>query len=93
MAIKIDLEKAYDMVRWDFVEALLITAGIPSHLTKVIMNAITLSFIQVLWNGEPTQKFKQVRGIHQGCPLSLYLFVLCIEWLGHRFHGSILAKE
>ncbi|KAK5838693.1 hypothetical protein PVK06_007428 [Gossypium arboreum] len=64
MTIKIDLEKAYDMVRWDFVEASLITAGIPSHLTKVIMNAIKLSFIQVLWNGEPTQKFKQVRGVN-----------------------------
>ncbi|KAK5771808.1 hypothetical protein PVK06_048052 [Gossypium arboreum] len=47
----------------------------------------------VLWNGVPTQKFKPVRGIHQGCPLSSYLFVLCMEWLGHRFHSSISVKE
>ncbi|KAK5824581.1 hypothetical protein PVK06_019362 [Gossypium arboreum] len=93
MAIKIDLEKAYDRVRWDFVEASLIATGIPSHLIKVIMNAIMLSSMQVLWNGVPTQKFKLVRGIRQGCPLSPYLFVLCMEWLGYRFHGSILARE
>ncbi|KAK5825308.1 hypothetical protein PVK06_020124 [Gossypium arboreum] len=93
MAIKIDLEKAYDRVRWDFVEASLIAVGIPSHSVKVIMNAIMLSSMQVLWNGVPTQKFKPIRGIRQGCPLFSYFFVLWMEWLGHRFHGSILVRE
>lgn len=93
MAIKIDMKKAYDRVRWDFVKALLIVAGISSRLIKVIINAITLSSMQVLWNGMPTQKLKPVRGIHQGCPLSPYLFVLYMEWLGHRFHGSISERE
>ncbi|KAA3479930.1 Retrovirus-related Pol polyprotein LINE-1 [Gossypium australe] len=55
MVVKIDLEKAYDRVRWDFVEASLNATGIPSHLVKV------------LWNGEPTQKFRPVKGIQQGC--------------------------
>lgn len=58
MAIEIDLEKAYDRVRWDFVKASLNAASILSHLVKVIMNAISLSSIQVLWNGEPTQASK-----------------------------------
>ncbi|KAH1063805.1 hypothetical protein J1N35_028792 [Gossypium stocksii] len=49
MAIKIDLEKAYDRIRWDFVEASLNAASIPSNLVKVF------------WNGEPTQKFRPVR--------------------------------
>ncbi|KAK5771935.1 hypothetical protein PVK06_048191 [Gossypium arboreum] len=43
MAVNIDLEKTYDKVRWDFVEASLNTADIPSHLVKVIMNDISLS--------------------------------------------------
>ncbi|KAH1057051.1 hypothetical protein J1N35_035116 [Gossypium stocksii] len=93
MAIKIDLEKAYDRVRWDFVEASLNAASIPFFLVKVIMNAISSSSMQVLWNGVPTQKFRPVRGIRQGCLLSPYLFILCMKWLGHRFHTGISSGE
>ncbi|KAH1064452.1 hypothetical protein J1N35_029439 [Gossypium stocksii] len=51
------------------------------------------TYDKVLWNGAPTQKFRLVKGIRQGCPLSPDLFVLCMEWLRHRFHESISAKE
>ncbi|KAA3460632.1 Retrovirus-related Pol polyprotein LINE-1 [Gossypium australe] len=89
MAVKLDLEKAYDRVSWDFINASLSAAGIPLFLRNVIMSAISFSTMQVLWNGVPTQKFKPKRGIRQGCPLSPYLFVLCMEWLGHSIHSGI----
>ncbi|KAA3481478.1 Retrovirus-related Pol polyprotein LINE-1 [Gossypium australe] len=87
MAVKLDLEKAYDRVSWDFINASLIAAEIPLFLRNVIMSAISSSTMQVLWNGVPTQKFQPNRGIRQGCPLSPYLFVLCMEWLGHFIHS------
>ncbi|XP_041995567.1 uncharacterized protein LOC121745649 [Salvia splendens] len=37
MAIKVDLEKAYDRLRWDFVEDTLSDLGVPSQLARVIM--------------------------------------------------------
>ncbi|KAA3486170.1 reverse transcriptase [Gossypium australe] len=83
MAIKLDLEKAYDRISWDFIHVSLVTAGIPEGLRKVIMNAISSSTMQILWNGAPSRSFKPVRGIRQGCPLSPYLFVLSMEWLGN----------
>lgn len=43
MTVKIDLEKAYDRVRWDFVEASLKAARIPSRLIQVIMNVTSTS--------------------------------------------------
>ncbi|KAA3472337.1 Retrovirus-related Pol polyprotein LINE-1 [Gossypium australe] len=92
MAVKLDLEKAYDRVSWDFINASLIAARIPFFLRNVVMSVISSSTMQVLWNGVPTQKFKPNRGIRQGCPLSPYLFVLCMEWLGHFIHSRMEAS-
>ncbi|KAH1114932.1 hypothetical protein J1N35_008310 [Gossypium stocksii] len=89
MAIKLDLEKAYDRISWDFIEVTLVAIGILEFLRKVIMDAISLSTTQILWNGALSQSFKPLRGIRQGCPLSPYLFVVCMEWLGHIIRSEI----
>ena len=89
MAIKVDLEKAYDRLRWDFVEDTLNDLGVPSQLTRVIMSCVTTATMQILWNGKPTEEFKPSRGIRQGDPLSPYLFVLCMERLGHSIIKAV----
>ncbi|KAH1090330.1 hypothetical protein J1N35_017587 [Gossypium stocksii] len=89
MAVKIDLEKAYDRVSWELIEVSLRVAGIPEYLVSVIMNSISNFTMQVMWNGTPLPKFRPVRGIRQGCPLSPYLFMLCMEWLGHMIQSAI----
>ncbi|XP_017613545.1 uncharacterized protein LOC108458650 [Gossypium arboreum] len=89
ITIRIDLEKAYDRVRWDFINAFLQAAGIHSFLINIIMSSITNSSMQVLWNGVPLSKFRPGRGIRQGCPLSPYLFVLCMDWLGQEIYSTI----
>ncbi|KAH1097249.1 hypothetical protein J1N35_014170 [Gossypium stocksii] len=91
MAVKLDLEKAYDRISWDFISISL--AGIPFFLRRVIMSAITSPSMQILWNGVPTQKFKPVRGIRQGFPLSPYLFVLSMEWFGHIVRTEMNAGK
>ncbi|KAA3453419.1 reverse transcriptase [Gossypium australe] len=102
MAIKLDLEKAYDRISWEFIHVSLVAAGIPEGIRKDIMNAISSSTMQILWNGVPSRPFKPARGIRQGCPLSPFLFVLCMEWLGNcikhemgkcRWHLIRLARS
>lgn len=56
MSVKIDLEKDYDCVHWDFLEASLRAAAIPNFLIQVIMLTILMSTMQVLWNRVPTKK-------------------------------------
>ncbi|KAA3487383.1 LINE-1 reverse transcriptase isogeny [Gossypium australe] len=89
MAIKIDLEKAYDRVSWEFIEASLRAAGIPNYINNVITSSTSNSAMQVMWNGVPLSKFRPIRGVRQGCPLFPYIFVLCMEWLGHLIKSAI----
>lgn len=49
--------------------------------------------MRVLWNGEVTDEFSPSRVIRQGDPLSLYLFVLCIECLSHEIHNVVIVGK
>lgn len=58
MAIKVNLEKAYDRLSWNFIFETLVEAGIPMNLTRIIMECVTTSRMNVLWNGDFTDEFK-----------------------------------
>lgn len=58
MAIKVSLEKAYDRLSWNFIFETLVEAGIPMNLTRIIMECVTTSRMNVLWNGDLTDEFK-----------------------------------
>lgn len=57
MAVKVDLEKAYDRLDWDFVQATLTEIGIEGKILEIIMACITTTSFRILWNGEPTEQF------------------------------------
>ena len=82
MAIKIDLEKAYDRLEWHFVRDVLNLYNLPQDTVKLIMSYISSSSILVLFNGGQLDPFLPSRGIRQGDLLSHYLFILCMEVLG-----------
>lgn len=63
MAIKVDLEKAFDRLRWDFIHDTLIDAGLPNQLISLIMNCITTPSMQVLWNGAASAPFSPQWGV------------------------------
>lgn len=83
MAIKVDLAKAYDKLEWSFIHKVLQAFHFPQNLIKVIMNYITSMSISILLNGSAMEPFNPLRGIKQGNPLSPYIFILCMEFLGH----------
>ena len=92
MAIKIDLEKAYDKLEWHFIRDVLTLYNLPQGLIKLIMSCISGSSISVLFNGGKLDSFFPSRGIRQGDLLSPYLFILCMEILGFLIEDQCSSK-
>ena len=89
MLIKIYLKKAYDLLSWSFIEDAIEKADFPPSWKKNIMHCIGTVKISVIWNGQKSKWFKPSRGIRQGDPISPYLFILCMERLGHIINRAV----
>lgn len=81
MVVKLDLEKAYDRPEWDFIRKTLQFFKFPSSLIELILNCVSSTKINVLFNGGRLETFSPSRGIRQGDPISPYIFILCLEYL------------
>ncbi|XP_061350333.1 uncharacterized protein LOC133295506 [Gastrolobium bilobum] len=91
--IKIDLEKAYDKMSWKFIYKVLSEINIPESLVNIIMQCITSTELEILWNGSKAGSILPSRGLRQGDPISPYIFVLCMEKLTHLISDAIARKE
>ena len=78
---KLDVEKAYDHVNWDFLLYLLTRCGFSEkwrHWNKFYISTARFS---ILVNGSPCGFFASSRGLRQRDPLSSLLFVIVMEAL------------
>ena len=76
MAIKVDLEKTYDMLEWNFIDKVLQAFHFPKQLVKFIMSCISSTSISILLNGGALEEFYPMRGICQSDPIISILFHL-----------------
>ena len=92
MALKIYLEKAYDKLEWSFIREMLNRINMLVDLIDIIMSCVSTVFTSILFNGEALDPIFPTRGIRQGDPLSPYLFILCMDFLGQLIEEKCSQK-
>ncbi|XP_074288901.1 uncharacterized protein LOC141614046 [Silene latifolia] len=78
---KIDLQKAYDTVEWEFVEQMFHGLNFPTHFTQLVMVCVNSTAFTLSLNGSNFGYFKGQRGLRQGDPISPLIFTMCMEYL------------
>nr|GEU40815.1 RNA-directed DNA polymerase, eukaryota, reverse transcriptase zinc-binding domain protein [Tanacetum cinerariifolium] len=91
LIFKVDFEKAYDSVRWDFLDEVLRKFGFEDKWCNWIQCFLKSSRGSITVNGSPTEEFQFGKRLKQGDPLSHFLFILTMESLHLSFQHIVDA--
>jgi hypothetical protein len=80
--LKIDFEKAYDKVRWDFLQTALKMKGFDTKWCRWIQDFLTRGSVGIKVNDDIGHHFQTRKGLRQGdpyLPFCLILSQICLQ--------------
>ncbi|XP_042485018.1 uncharacterized protein LOC122065291 [Macadamia integrifolia] len=93
MGIKLDVQKAYDSLSWDFLLATLEKFGFSPKWINRVHQLLISTRISILLNGGPVGFFGVGRGLRQGDPISPILFILAEEVLCRGLKNMVVEGK
>lgn len=84
---KVDYEKAYGLVNWEFLLYMMRRLGFCTKWVNWIKECLASGFASILVNESPTSEFKMEKDLRQGDSLAPFLFTMVAEGL------SVLMRE
>ena len=93
MLIKLDMKNAFDQVKLTFLYQVLSSFGFSVEFVCLIKSCTDPPWILPLINGRPEYFFQASRGLHQGCSLSLFLYILMAEVLSRKISVEMVARS
>ncbi|KAL4298050.1 hypothetical protein GQ457_12G017320 [Hibiscus cannabinus] len=77
-AIKLDMEKAYNRVEWNFLVAVILKMEFAQQWVDMILSCVTYVSFCFRINGATSDFFSPSKGLRQGDPFFPYLFLFCM---------------
>ena len=88
IVLKLDFEKAYDRVDWDFLREVLIRKGFSENWIYLVMQSVKNGHLAININGSQGPYFETSRGVRQGDPLSPLLFDFVVDALAAMVNAA-----
>ena len=91
--LKIDLQKSYDSVEWDYLEQVMCGLGFPEMFVNWIMKCVNTVNYSIVVIGQTLQSFDVTKGLRQGDSMSPFLFAIAMEYLSKLLKGLREDKQ